>query len=206
VAKLPHPPARLDTPAETVVIAKGTLMWRVYRAGGRHPMTWNGFRSFGPVATARFDHHEPPPHADPSRSIYYASDGIAAAIVETYQDTRLIDRLDGEPWLVAFELEFDFTGLDLTGAWPTRAGASQAISTGRRDIARAWSRLIWDQYEDLDGLWYPSAMSGGAHNLAAFERARSILPSNPSLNLPLSHPGLEPDLDRIAAAHGYDLR
>ncbi len=80
------------------------------------------------------------------------------------------------------------------------------MSSGRRDIARAWSRRIWGEYDDLDGLWYPSAMSGGAHNVAAFERARSKVPGHPTLNLPLSHPGLEADLNRIAAAYGYDLR
>jgi hypothetical protein len=143
VAKLPNPPARLDTPPELIDIPAGTLMWRVYRAGGRHPASWNAFRSYGPVATGRFDHHEPPPHDDPSRSIFYASNIVEAAIVETYQDSRVIDRLHEEPWLVAYELESDVVALDLTDAWPTRAGASQAIASERRDVARAWSRLIW---------------------------------------------------------------
>jgi hypothetical protein len=206
LTKLPHPPARLPVGAEPVTLDEGTLLWRVYRAGGRHPMTWNGFRSYGPIAAARFDHHEPPPHDDPSRSIFYASDTAAAAIVETFQDTRVIDRLDREPWLVGFELALDVVGLDLTGAWPTQAGASQAISSGRRDIARAWSRRIWSEYVDLDGLWYPSAMFGAAHNLAAYERSLSKLPGHPALNLPLSHRGLEADLNRIAAAYGFDIR
>jgi RES domain len=160
VGKLPYPPARLVIPALSITIEEGTLLWRVYRAGGRHPMTWNGFRSFGPIATGRFDHHGLPPSEDPVRAMYYASDSAAGAIVETFQDSRFIDRLDREPWIVAFELRDDFVGLDLTGAWPTLAGASQAISSGRRDIARAWSRLIWGEYEDVDGLWYPSAMAG----------------------------------------------
>jgi hypothetical protein len=206
VAKLPNPPARLDTPAELIEISAGTLLWHIYRAGGRHPASWNGFRSYGPVATGRFDHHEPPPHDDLSRSIYYVSDSAATAIVETYQDTRVIDRMDRDPWLVAFELESDFVALDLTGGWPTRAGASQAIASGRRDVARAWSRLIWSEYGDVRGIWYPSAMAGGGRNLAAFERGQSNLPDHPSLNLPLSHPGLLADLNRIATEYGYNLR
>lgn len=169
-------------------------------------MAWNGFRSYGPVATARFDHHEPPPHVDATRSIYYASNTVEGAIAETYQDTRVIDRLDGEPWLAAFELEFDFVALDLTGAWPTRAGASQAIASGRRNAARAWSRLIWSHYPDVEGIWYPSAMSGGTRNLAAFERGQRKLPDYPALNLPLTHPGLLADLNRMAAKYGYNLR
>jgi hypothetical protein len=206
VTKLPNPPPRIDTPAETITIPEGTLLWRIYRAGGRHPITWNGFRSYGPVATARFDHHDPPPHVDPVRSIHYSSSDVDGAVAETFQDTRLIDRLHEEPWLAAFELEFDFVALDLTGTWPTRAGASHAIASGRRDTARAWSRRIWTQYTNVDGIWYPSAMSGGARNLAAFERAESKLPNYPALNLPLSHPGLLADLNRIAARHGYGLR
>lgn len=181
-------------------------MWRVYRAGGRHPTTWNGFRSYGPIATARFDHHEQPPRLDPDRSILYASSDIQGALAETYQDTRLIDRVDDEPWLVAFELALDVVALDLTGEWPTRAGASQAIASGRRNVARAWSRLIWEEYRDIDGIWYPSSMAGGTHSLAAFERGQSKVPRNPALNLPLSHPGLLVDLNRIAARFAYSLR
>jgi RES domain-containing protein len=206
VAKLPNPPARLDPPPEPITIPEGSLLWRLYRAGGRHPMTWNGFRSYGPIATARFDHQEPPPHEDPSRAIYYASNTAEGAIVETYQDTRVVDRLDGEPWLAAFELASNFIALDLTGAWPTRAGASQAIASGQRNVARAWSRLIWSQYGDIDWIWYPSAMSGNTRNLAAFERGRRMLPDYPVLNVPLSHPGLLADLNRIAARYGYGLR
>lgn len=42
-----------------------------------------------------------------------------------------------EPWVVGFELELDLVALDLSGLWPTRAGASMAIATGRRDTAQA---------------------------------------------------------------------
>jgi hypothetical protein len=130
---------------------------------------------------------------------------VEGSIAETYQDTRLIDRVDGEPWLAAFELEVDLIALDLTGSWPTRAGASQAIATGRRSVSRAWSRLIWSQYRDIHGIWYPSAMSGGTRNLAAFERGQAELPNNPALNVPLAHPGLLADLNRIADKYGYGL-
>jgi hypothetical protein len=208
VAKLPQPPATLSGLApDLVVVPRGTLLWRVYRAGGLHPVAWNELRTYGPLATGRFDHHEPPAHEQPDRGILYAATTAAVAIVETFGETRLIDRLDRDPWLAAFRLEADLEALDLGGPWPTRAGASQAIATGRRDVARAWSRAIWASYPDLTALRYRSSMAGGtAFNLALYERAGRTLPPQPALNIPLDHPGLAADLNRVAAAYGYDLR
>lgn len=207
MSKLPHPPPGLaDVAPETVIVPAGTLLWRVYRAGGVHPVAWNTFRTFGPVATGRFDHHEPPPHDQPDRGICYAADHAATAIVEAFQDTRLVDRGTHEPWLVAFAIDADLVALDLTGPWPTRAGASQAIATGRRDVARAWSRSMWAAYPSVGALRYRSSMAGGAINTAIYERAERLLPPQPALNLPLAHPGLTPDLNRIADGHGYGLR
>lgn len=205
--KLPYPPPGLsDIAPEIIPNSPGTLFWRVYRAGGSHPVAWNTFRIFGPVATGRFDHHEPPPRDQPSRGIYYAADDAATAIVEAFQDTRVIDRGTHEPWLVAFAINTDLVALDLTGSWPTRVGASQAIATGRRDVARAWSRVIWAAYPGVCALRYRSSMAGGALNTAIYERAERLLPPQPALNLPLAHPGLTPDLSRIASRHGYGLR
>jgi hypothetical protein len=195
-----------DLAPEIVHIPQGTLFWRVYRAGGPHPIAWSAFRTFGPVATGRFDHHEPPPHDQADRGIYYAANDAATAIVEAFQDTRVIDRGTHEPWLVAFTIEADLSALDLTGAWPTRAGASQAIATGRRDVARGWSRAIWVAYTTVGALRYRSSMAGMAFNTAIYERAERLLPRQPALNLPLAHPGLAPDLSRIANRHGYGLR
>lgn len=207
MSKLPYPPARLsDIAPETVVVPAGTLLWRVYRAGGSHPVAWNTFRTFGPVATGRFDHHEPPPRDQPDRGICYAADDAATAIVEAFGDTRLIDRRTHDPWLVAFAVGADLVALDLTGAWPTRAGASQEIATGRRDVAQAWSRVLWAAYPGVGALRYRSSMAGGAINTAIYERGARSLPRRPALNLPLAHPGLAHDLNRIADRHGYGLR
>jgi hypothetical protein len=208
MAKLPWPPATLSgIDPDVVVVPRGTMLWRVYLAGGPHPVAWNAFRTYGPLATARFDHHEPPVHDQPDRGILYAADSAPAAIVEAFQETRLIDRTDRDPWLVAFRLHADLVALDLVGPWPTRAGASQTIATGRRDVARAWSRATWDSYPTVLALRYRSSMAGGpAINLAIYERAARMLPPHPALNIPLSHPGLAPDLNRIAPQYGFDLR
>jgi hypothetical protein len=191
---------------ELTTIDKGRLVWRVYRADGPYPTTWNAFRSFGPVMTGRFDHHEPPPHDDPGRGILYGAMDIAGALIEAFQDSRVVDRTRREPWLVGFELEFDLVALDLRGAWPTRAGASQAISSGRRDIARGWSRAIYAAYPSIQALVHPSAMAGGSVNLALYERASQIMPMRPRFHAPLTHPGLLDPIARIAARHGYGMR
>jgi hypothetical protein len=96
--------------------------------------------------------------------------------------------------------------LDTTRLWPTRAGASQAIATGRRPTAQAWSRLIYVSYPHIAGLLYRSSMSGGSLNVALYERAFPAIPPTPAIHLPLSHPGLGLPLARVASKLGYLLR
>lgn len=208
MAKLPWPPPSLPAgPTGHTVVEGGERVWRVYRAGGRHPVSWDTFRTYGPIASGRFDHHLLPASDQPDRGILYgALHSAAAAIAEAFQDARTIDRTHEDPWLVGFELESDLVVLDLAGSWPTKAGASQAIATGRRDVAQAWSRSIYAAYRDINGLIYPSAMAGRAMNVAIYERGAATLPTRPVLNVPLSHPGLTRPINRIAATYGYDLR
>jgi RES domain-containing protein len=185
-------------------IEASTLVWRVYRAAGGHVSSWDRFRFHGPVPTGRFDHQAPPQHDDLVRGILYAALDGPAAIAEAFQDTRTIDRRRAEPWIVGFELGRDVTCLDLTGRWPTRAGASQAISFGRRDYAQAWSRAIYEAYDAVHGLVYPSAMAGGSRNVALYERSLA-LPHSPRIHVPLVHRGLDGPLRRLANDLGYDL-
>jgi hypothetical protein len=211
VSKLPPPPAELPRLRRTDLrsIPRGTLAWRIYRAGGPHPAAWNELRPHGPAATGRFDHQEPPPHDDPDRGILYVSLGdlgALGALAEAFQDTRTIDRRRQDPWLVCFQLDGDLAALDLTRLWPTRAGASQAIATGRRATAQAWSRAIYRSYPDVGALLYRSSMAGGALNLALYERAEERIPRSPALHLPLTHPGLALPISRAAAKLGYGLR
>jgi len=49
-------------------------------------------------------------------------------------------------------------------------------------------------------------MHGGHPALVLFERAQDALASEPEIDVPLSHPGLLPDLTRIADTLGYFLR
>ncbi len=207
-AKLPpHPPSLPRLRASDIrTLAGGSLCWRVYRAGGEHPGRWNELRRYGPTATGRFDHQEPPPHDDPARGILYVARDAMAALAEAFQDTRTIDRRRQEPWLVAFELTADVTALDLTRLWPTRAGASQAIATGRRVTAQAWSRAIYRTYPGVAALVYRSSMAGSSVNVALYERASAEISSVPVVHLPLTHPGLALPLERAASKLGYGLR
>jgi hypothetical protein len=173
-------------------------------AGGDHPTSWKGFRRFGPLGTGRFDHHEPPPH-DQDRGILYAADRGSAAFAECFQATRTINRSRRDPWLVCFSLDREVSLLDLGGAWPTRVGASQAINSGERSRAREWSRAIYEQYPGVEGLRYPSSMLVGAVAVALYERAEDALAGRPILHMPLTHPGLQFPIQRVASEVGYGI-
>jgi len=223
VATLPREPNR-PLPAlrreDVVSLRRGTRLVRVY-AAGRHGASWNGFRSFGPTARARFDHHPPPPHEHADRAILYtAGDGVTA-LVEAFQWTRTIDRERDRPWLVVARLARSVRLLDLRGPWPTRAGASLALATGGDvEATQAWARAIHADYPRVAGILYPSAMRGSAQeetrpagvhaallgaNVALFERAEAAFPRRPTLHVPLVHPGLGDLLGWIAERYGYEV-
>lgn len=211
MAKLPAPPPAADlalVPPRLKTLSAGEVLWRIYKRAGRHPVGWSTFRAFGPLQTARFDHHlhdgDGAPHTQ-MRRIYYATTEIATCLAELFQDTRTIDREGDRATLVGFELRRDLSLLDLTGVWPTRAGASMALCSGPRSRARAWSRPIYEAYRDVQGLYYPSSMHAHRPALALYERAFLALPRAPLLHRPLSDPALLADLDRVASDLGYQL-
>jgi hypothetical protein len=203
MAKLPDPPAELKLAAAIQVLRGGAVLYRVYFRAGRTPMRWNDFRFFGPTA-ARFDHHDPPPAVQP-KGILYAARHPTTCVAEVFQATRLVDRSRNDPWLVGFEVLRDLRLLDLTGPWPTRAGASMAIASGPRSRARAWSRAIHAVYPAVDGLLYPSSMNANQPAVALYERARSALATAPTFHRALADPALLPRLNTAATRLGYGL-
>jgi hypothetical protein len=204
MAKFPEPPRSLaGVKAAIKGLPPGTHLWRVYEAGGRYPTAWNSFRFFGPTRS-RFDHHDPPPKKQ-RRGILYVAEHPLTCLAEFFQATRTIDRQANTPWLVAFEIRRALPLLDLTGAWPTRAGASMAINSGPRPRARRWSRAIYAAYPRVVGLLYASSMHANRRSIALYERAGSSLPIAPSFHRPLSDPALLPRLNRAAATLGYGL-
>jgi len=208
--KFPQPPA-LQTlrqvQPELRRLPAGTHLWRVYFRGGPTPGRWDLFRDFGPTS-ARFDHQLPdadgrPIHQD--RAIHYAAlDGITP-LAEVFQDTRVIDRHARHPWLVAYALAADLSLLDLTGVFPTRAGASMLINSGSRPRARAWSRAFHAAYPEIQGLFYASSMHGNRPSLALYERARPALPGSPLLHRALADAALKLTLRQAAVSLSYLL-
>jgi hypothetical protein len=205
---LPSPPSVSDLRKlgpERHVLPQGALVWRVYFLGGPYPTTWDSMRHFGPTGS-RFDHHDPPPAIHPRKGILYGADAAPTCLAEVFQDSHVIDRGRHQPALAAFRLTQDVSLLDVTGAWPTRAGASMAINTGKRVRAREWSRAIYDAFPTLAGIRYCSSMDANRPALALYERAASAFPPHPLLDLPLSDPGLASILARAAHRFGYRLR
>ena len=117
----------------------------------------------------------------------------------------MIDRFADTPALVAFRITRDLQLLDLTGAWPTRAGASMAINSGSRALARHWSRAIYSAYTQIEGLRYASSMNANQPAFALYERTRSSLPAVAAIDLPLTTPGLAAMLAAAAIRFSYAL-
>jgi hypothetical protein len=126
-------------------------------------------------------------------------------VAEVFQAGRLIDVHADEPWLVGFQLDRPVQLLDLLGLWPTRAGASAAINSGPRPMARRWACVIYDTYYEAQGLWYGSSMAASSPRLALFERAADSLPAAPAFHRALADATLEAFLVRSAAELGYRL-
>ena len=209
MAKLPNPPANLSrVPPEIIRLRAGTELWRLYKRGGRHPVMWNTFRTFGPLQSARFDHHLPDERGEPQLQgcgIYYAAAEITTCLAELFQDTRTINRESEAVTLVGFELRQDMDLLNLTGTWPTQAGASMVLSSGPRSRSRLWSRAIYEAYPGVQGLYYPSSMHANRPAVAFYERAVSGFALEPFVHRPLSDPAFLADLDRAARRLGYRL-
>lgn len=213
--KFPEPPpvATLrEIGPDVLTLEPRTALARIFFRGGEHPVAWDQFRFRGP-GNGRFDHHLPDAAGKPTpgpRGIFYAAGAggpgaLAVCLAEVFQETRIIDPLDRAPWFVVFRTARALDLLDLRGLWPTRAGASAAISSGSKARARRWSRAIHAAYPDLDGLVYASSMGGSADAFALFERARTALPAKPVFHRALADPALGAPLITAAAAINYGL-
>jgi hypothetical protein len=76
LAKFPEPPPSRELakiPPAIRTLPAGTGLWRLYFRRGNHPVSWNTFRSYGPVESSRFDHQISPGQP---RSILYTADDI----------------------------------------------------------------------------------------------------------------------------------
>lgn len=194
---------------EVTTLTKGTLIVRVYFSGGSYPSYWNTFRQFGPVATARFDHHRvnpnPPPEGmvQPDRGILYAAEEGPTCLVEVFQKTRIIHRTRNNPFLTIIKLSRDILLLDLLSSWPTRVGSSMAINSGPRPRARQWSRDIYEAFPLIEGLRYGSSMAENKPCFALFERTQKAIPKAYTFNRALSDPALTDEINDVARRYNY---
>lgn len=215
MVKLPNPPSVARLAALGAAIGTwpvGTPLGRIYFLGGDHPTDWNTFRHWGPGGS-RFDHHLPGPDGLgclQDRGILYAAGSsvpgaLAVCAAEVFQATRLIRSRDRDPWFAVFPTRRALRLLDLTGLWPTRAGASMALSTGPKARARLWSRAIYEAFPEIDGLLYASSMAGNAPIVALYERAEDGLGTELDFNRALADHALYPALSVAATRIGYAL-
>ncbi len=206
MAKFPEPPSveELADCAPIVATLEDVPLWRIYSRGGDHPTTWGAFRHFGPTLS-RFDHHEPPPSEQPRGILYASVEKFLPAFAEFFQETRTIDRGRRLPSIARFSLVEPVNLLDLTGLWPTQAGASMAINTGQKGRARRWSQTIYDAYPKLDGILYPSSMCGNAPLVALYERSKDALPHRPDFNRSLADPSIEALVKEVSLALNWPL-
>lgn len=202
--KFPDPdPRRIrGSQLDTFEVEEGQLWWRIYFASGPYPTEWNRFRNFGPVSTARFDHHLEPP-AIQRRQVLYAAESIGVCLAEVFQDRRRIG-FDGDPHLAGFHVVRPLLTLNLRQLWPTRVGASQAISSGPRARSRMWARAVASSFDEVDGLLYSSSMHAGDAALALWD-CQDALAALPMVHLRLNDPSLRPALLRLAASIGYTV-
>lgn len=217
MARLPQPPApavlqaMLRRTEDVVALPTGTRLVRVFATGGNHPQQWNSFRYAGPLPHARFDPHPPDPHGGgPSMTrehgVLYFSLSVRTCIAEVFQATSTVDRRTRSPQLVILRPRRTVRLLDLSGLWPTRAGASQAISNGPKERTQSWARSIRAAHPELDGLWYRSSMDSGSPSVCLWDPpAQTVLPEEPDVLLPLDHAGLDLPLGRVCDDLSYTM-
>jgi hypothetical protein len=212
MARLPQPPPPADLKSllrstdDIIAVHRATRLVRIFAAGGQHRQRWNSFRYSGPLPHARFDPHPPGGGGGKDHGVLYFGLSVRTSIAEVYQSSSIVDRSTRRPHLVVFRPVRTLCLLDLTGLWPTRAGASQEISSGAKLITQAWARAIRAAHPSLDGLWYRSSMDSGDPAICLWDPpAGSSLPVTPEVLLPLDYPGLDLPLARICADLNYTL-
>ena len=206
VPRTPSPELLESLRPEVRTIPAGSVVWRIYFRGGLHPTGWKDFRYVGPV-DARFDHHEESEPGRQVRAVLYAAEHPTTCLAEVFQKTRVVNRWHNDPWLAGFETGNRVDLLDLTGSFPTRAGASMGLMTGPRSVSRAWARAFRDTYPELGGLYYPSSMHANRPAMVFTERAAETgaVPEHPSLHRSLADPAMLSVLRNAARDLGYAL-
>ena len=211
-AMLPPPPG-IDAlrvaglhPDEVIEWQPTDMTWRAHRTTGRHILSWNRLRTFGPIL--RFDHHPTPRNEHPAYGIWYGASSPRGALAEAFQSARVIDRYRGDPYLTGLRFTRPLRLLDVSGiggaAWATRVGGNHALDSASHSLSQNWARTIHRAHDTIDGIVYRGRFAGGTA-IAVFERASDAFPSRPELSLPLAHPALADAIDTAAHQLGYTI-
>ena len=169
-----------------------------------HVLAWNAFRHLGPVL--RF-HPRPPPQSEhPGWAVWYGAWGPGVGLAVAFQIDRTIDRRSGRPYRIAVHAAAIGAG---SGSRQRRSvghsrGGIFAISTAPHVVTQRWARAVVEAFPDLDGVRYNSRFAGAAC-LALFSPARSSMPAQPLLSLPVTHPDLGVRLATAARRLGYQI-
>jgi hypothetical protein len=205
MAKLPLPP-----PAGTLRHIKEPVwaddvpevLWRIRPTKGPHPYPWNGFRDFGPLPSARFDPHRPPPHVQIETVAYFGVDWHVC-LAEVFQQTRIIDPHTNDVFLTGIQLDRAIRLIDLRGSWPITVGASHHINTGRKDHCRAWARALRQAWPHADGLASVGVNAGTVVTL--YNPAKDALGRAAVFDRPLADAAIENHLATAAEHINFDL-
>ncbi|TQO20648.1 RES domain-containing protein [Rhodoglobus vestalii] len=205
----PAPPTHLTTRPEDL-LTRTTPLWRLFKASGPFPQTWNGLRHFGPLPALRFEPHIPPAHDQPAGVIYAAEDSLTP-FAEAYQDSRTIDPDENGASLVLWQPTRPLRLLDLTGGWWFTNGATLAVAHGPKTTTQQWARAIYQQHDvgntnplNLDGVFYNSATTG-KKAIALFESAADSFPPAPDLHVRLVDLGAQIFIEAAAKHLGLEV-
>lgn len=194
--KVPRTPPNPLTRTDADLVEYQDLLWRVHRTVGEHVLAWNRLRSYGPLATMRWDPH-PQPLADHETGVLYAATDLATSLAEVFQTTRLVDTDSFAPQATAWRPTRPLSLLNLTEGWALRNGAAAALVAAPRSTCRAWARSIHATWPELDGLWVTSTMTGQP-TVVLWDHAADSFPAAPEFSRPLADPTMRAIVERIA--------
>ena len=202
--KIPRTPTTPLVREDEDVREEQPVIWRIHRTRGEHVLGWNVFRTFGPLSSGRYDPHPLPRGDYPGCGVTYAATELRTALAEAFQANRRVNRHEGAPYATSWSPTRPLRLLDLTGDWALRNKAAHSLAFAPRPACRAWSRAIHDQWDDLDGLWAPSTLSG-APIVCLYEAACSSMPVTPGFSRALDHPLIWTIIEHYAAGIGYSI-
>lgn len=204
MVKVPRRPPKPLHRRDGDVLTLRPVLWRIHRTVGAKVLPWNGFRQFGPVSGCRWDPHPLPPYDWPGYGVSYAATDLVTAVAEVFQTTRRVQTIVGAPYATSWSPTRDLRLLDLTGDWALRNEAAHALASASRPTCRAWARAIHERWDDLDGLWFRSTMTG-LPAVVLFERAGDSMPLRPGFSKALGSSGLWPVIAQCAERIRYAI-